>query len=139
MRKLMFYFFKECNPAETEPPPAQDALISHGVQSDAQIQELTKSLEGRSRTIRKMAQNLPKPPGGLAGNLSEYLQTLQETVNQDLKRLGPIMQGSRCLMGTMVECYHSQIFYRLWDLLQKTNNTKSLFLLLTWVLQSYLR
>lgn len=140
MHKLKFYFFKGCNQAETRKPPAQDTLISHGVQSDTdtQILQLTKSPEDGPRIIQEMAQNLPKPPAVLDGNLPQYLLTLQETVSNDLKRLGPHLKGLG-LMETLVECYHSQIFKLLDDLLQKINDTHSLFILMNWVLHSYLR
>lgn len=137
MHKLKFYFFKGCDQAETS---SQEPLIAHEVQSDtdAQIQELTRSYEDGSRIIQEKAQNLPKPPEDPSGNLQQYLLTLQETVSKDLNRLGPILKGQK-LMGTLVECYHSQIFSFLDDLLQKINDTRKLFILMKWVQQSYLR
>lgn len=137
MHKLKFYFFKGCDQAETR---SQDSLIANEVPSDtdAQIQELTKSYEDGSRIIQEKAQKLPKPQGDPPENLQQTLLTLQETVSKDLKRLGPPLKEQN-LMGTLVECYHSQIFSFLDDLLQKTNDTRSLFILMTWVQQSYLR
>lgn len=129
MHKLKFYFFKGCDQAETRKPPAQDTLSG---------QELTISHEHGSRIIQEMAQNLPKPPADLPGNLQEYLLTLQDTVRNDLKRLGPHLKGQE-LMGTLDECCHSQIFNILDELLQKINDSRSLFILMKWVLQSYLR
>lgn len=84
-----------------------------------------------------MAQNLPKPPEDLPGNLPQYLLTLQENVRNSLSRLGPHLKDQESL-GTSLECYHSQIFQILDELLQKTDDTCSLLMLMQWV-QSYLR
>lgn len=128
MHKLKFYLFQGDEQAEIRQPLVQDS----------QIPDLTKTQEDGPRIIQEMAQNLPKPPEELPGNLPQYLLTLQETVSSSLSRLGPHLKGQESL-GTPLECYHSQIFQILDELLQKTDDTRSLFMLMQWVLQSYLR
>lgn len=85
-----------------------------------------------------VSQNLPKPPADLPGNLRQYLLTVQETVCKDLVGRGPHLERLG-LMGALVESYHRRIFHWLNDLQQEMNDLQSLFILMTWVLQMYLR
>lgn len=136
IRRTRIHKLKFCSSKGSDQPPAQDALVGHEVQSDTEIQELTRSFEDGSRMIEEMAQSLPKPPAAPSECLHQYLTSLQHSVTTDLDRLGPHLKGQGL---TLVERYHCHMFSLLDDLLQKINDTRSLFILIKWVLQSYLR
>lgn len=134
------YFFTEHSEAGTTPLLARDSLSCDGLQSDQDtlIQEQATSHDEGARIIQTMVHNLPKPPAHLPGNLPQYLLAVQETVRKDLGRWGPHLKKWG-LMGELLERYHCHIFDCCNHLLQKINDLQSLFILMTWVLQTYLR
>lgn len=135
------YFFTGHSQARSTAPTAQDSPSCDGLQrdQDIQIQEQATSHDDREEIIQNMVScNLPKPPADLPGNLPQYLLTVQETVRKDLRRLGPQLKNLG-LMGPLVESYHHQIFDCFNHLLQNLNDLQSLFILVSWVFQTYLR
>ncbi|TWW72461.1 hypothetical protein D4764_16G0009580 [Takifugu flavidus] len=121
------------NQAGSTLPLVQENLSCYGLEAPL-VQELATSHDDSIQTI---VCTLPRPPADLPGNLHQYLLAVQETVRKDLGRLGPHLK-SLGSMGAQVESYHRQIFDCFNHLLQKINDHQSLFILMTWVCQTYL-
>lgn len=135
------HFFTGHSQAESTPLSAQDGPSCDGLQSDwgVRIQNPATSRRDRAEIIEILVScHLPVPPADLRGNLRQYLLAVQETLRKDLVQLGPQLRILD-MVGTLVESYHRQIFHLLNHLLQKTSDLQSLFILMTWVLQTYLR
>ncbi|KAJ8341354.1 hypothetical protein SKAU_G00336450 [Synaphobranchus kaupii] len=86
-------------------------------------------------------QKIPQPPLERMGSeyhvLSEYLQLVQETVLEELKRLSPGLRGTP-LFDCMVENFHRCIFAQLDQVLQCTLTADQTLLVLNWVAHVYL-
>ncbi|XP_054470397.1 exocyst complex component 3-like [Anoplopoma fimbria] len=78
-------------------------------------------------------QHFPKPPATVDQNLYQYLFNVQTTVKKELVRLGPRLQSEG-----LIECYHRQTFDHLDDLLQIISSPENSFVLMQWVLHTYL-
>ncbi|XP_044022205.1 uncharacterized protein si:dkey-196h17.9 [Siniperca chuatsi] len=86
---------------------------------------------------RSVSQHFPKPPADLNQNLQQHLSDVQETVCNELVRLGPLLK-SVGLMGCLIDCYHRQTFDHLNYLLQNISSFQNSFVLVKWVLHGYL-
>lgn len=117
---------------------AQDPPSGEGGE-DTLSQELAVALEDRRRNIRTLVERkFPPLPEELPRDLLPFLRTMEEAVRQQLSSLGPHAKREG-LLGTLVECCHHRVFDCLCDLLQKANDSQSLFTLIQWFLQTYLR
>ncbi|XP_069016555.1 exocyst complex component 3 [Embiotoca jacksoni] len=83
------------------------------------------------------SQKLPKPPAGPNQSLQQHLANVHDTVINELLRLGPLLE-SKELMGCLIECYHRQTFHHLQLLLQDIRSSRDSFMLMNWVLHTYL-
>ncbi|CAJ1074575.1 uncharacterized protein LOC117805823 [Xyrichtys novacula] len=99
-----------------------------GVWSDSDQQ---KSLIQKS-----VDQHFPKPPADLDGDLPEHLKNVQNTVHSELARLHLLLDGM-VLGECLIDCYHRHTFNHLDDLLQEICSSKSLLVLMKWVLYTY--
>ncbi|XP_070777017.1 exocyst complex component 3 [Enoplosus armatus] len=140
-------------------PSAQNRYNTHKEQTEEEItQELAELLgllpdantsedgsccsmrpEFKSQNLiqRSVAQHFPKPPADLDQNLQEHLSNVQETVHKELVKLDPLLTA-RGLMGDLIDCYHRQTFDHLDDLLQNISSSQNSFVLMNWVLHTYL-
>ncbi|KAJ8341355.1 hypothetical protein SKAU_G00336460 [Synaphobranchus kaupii] len=86
-------------------------------------------------------QKIPQPPLERTGSeyhvLSEYLQLVQETVLEELKRLSPSLRETP-LFDCVVENFHRCIFAQLDQVLQCTLTADQTYLVLNWVAHVYL-
>ena len=87
---------------------------------------------------RSVNQHFPKPPEELERNLQQHLLEVETVLQTQLERLAPQITCKE-LMGCLLECYHRQTFDHLHGLLQNISTSKNSFMLLNWVLYTYLR
>ncbi|XP_055361699.1 uncharacterized protein LOC129603596 [Betta splendens] len=83
-----------------------------------------------------VSQQFPEPPENLNQNLHEHLQNIQSAVLNELTRLSPVLDER--LMVHLINCYHRQTFNQMHRLLQNISSTQNHFVLMMWVLKTYL-
>ncbi|XP_044231447.1 exocyst complex component 3 [Thunnus albacares] len=86
---------------------------------------------------RSVYQHFPTPPAELDKNLQRHLLEVETAVHTELARLAPLFK-SKGLIGYLLDCYHRQISDHLHGLLQHISTSKNSFMLLKWVLHTYL-
>eukprot|EP00064_Thunnus_orientalis_P014162 superscaffoldBa00002427_g14203 len=86
---------------------------------------------------RSVCQHFPTPPAELDKNLQRHLLEVETAVHTELARLAPLFK-SRGLIGYLLDCYHRQTSDHLHGLLQHISTSKNSFMLLKWVLHTYL-
>ncbi|XP_034419477.1 exocyst complex component 3 [Cyclopterus lumpus] len=101
---------------------------------------LTPEDEGQRSVVcfvqRYVSEHLPKTPPDLDQNLPQHLSDLQEAVSFELVKLGPLLPLLQ--PQKPIECFHRQTFQHLDDLLQKVSSSRNTFVLMEWVLRTYL-
>ncbi|XP_042357242.1 exocyst complex component 3-like [Plectropomus leopardus] len=86
---------------------------------------------------RSVHQHIPEPPADVDTELQQHLLNVQESVCKELVKLGPLLE-SRGLMGLLIDCYHRETFRHLNGLLQNISSSQNSFVLMKWVLHTYL-
>lgn len=149
--------FKGYNRVSTgcESPPAATALITHQVAERLTYQELAELLDatldvntsedsGQQDNIavslvqRSVNQHFPEVPADLERNLQLHMFNIQETVIAELLRLAPLLNRMG-LLGCLIGSYHRQTFAHLDALLERNCSSRGSFVLIKWVLHTYLR
>lgn len=82
---------------------------------------------------RSVENHFPKPPA----DLQQHVLNIQETVIKHLKET--VALNAPGLMGRLIDCYHRKIFSHLDTLLHDSHSTHNTFVLLNWVMNTYLR
>ncbi|XP_045918817.1 exocyst complex component 3 isoform X2 [Micropterus dolomieu] len=121
---------------EIPPQPLAERL---GLTPDACISEDQK--ENVSHLIqRSVSQHFPKPPADLNLNLNQNLQqhllNVQETFHNERLKMGP--QRTSTELECLIVIYHIKTFHHLMDLLQNISSSQNIFVLMKWVLHTYL-
>ncbi|XP_059208618.1 scavenger receptor cysteine-rich type 1 protein M160-like [Centropristis striata] len=134
-----------------EPPVVQDPQEEQRLQSEGPIplQELAELLHvalddadtsnpNRQHLIqRSVHQHFPKPTSDVDQSLSQHLANVQQTVVGELLRVTPRLDCME-LMGCLIDCYYRQTCGHLNDLLPNIHSAKDSFVLMKWVLCTYL-
>ncbi|XP_034715018.1 uncharacterized protein LOC117936250 [Etheostoma cragini] len=115
------------------------------LQSEEQIssQQLAEHLgvppdADRTRLIQSsVSQHFPKPPVDVDQNLLRHLLDVQDTVHQELVKLGPLLKQMG-LMECLIESYQRKTFEHLHDLLNQSSSSKNCFELMLWLRDTYL-
>ncbi|XP_032382072.1 uncharacterized protein si:dkey-196h17.9 [Etheostoma spectabile] len=115
------------------------------LQSEEQIssQQLAELLgvapdADRTRLIQScVSQRFPKPPVDVDQNLLRHLLDVQDTVHQELVKLGPLLKQMG-LMECLIESYQRKTFEHLHDLLNQSSSSKNCFELMQWLQDTYL-
>ncbi|XP_030299177.1 exocyst complex component 3-like protein 4 [Sparus aurata] len=101
----------------------------------------TNSPQQKQRAVRliqaSVSQHLPKPPSDLDQNLQQHLVNVQETVPNELMRLWPLLEKMD-LTESLIDCYHRQTLGHIDELLKNAQSCKKAFVLMNWVLNTYL-
>ncbi|KAM4625136.1 exocyst complex component 3 [Polymixia lowei] len=82
-------------------------------------------------------KHFPKLPAEGDMNLERHLLNVKETLNRQLLRSAPLLK-QQCLLGSLIDSYHRYTFDHLHGLLFHVTSTKKAFILLEWVLHTYL-
>lgn len=83
-------------------------------------------------------KQFPKEPAEVERDLEKHLVNIQETFCNEVQRLACWMQDNG-LLGCLIDCYHRYTFEHLSGLLKHINSLKEAFVLMKWVLHTYLR
>ncbi|XP_054861952.1 uncharacterized protein si:dkey-196h17.9 [Amphiprion ocellaris] len=86
---------------------------------------------------RFLSQIFPKPPADLDQNLQLHLSDMEKEVLSKFERFGPLFE-SKGLMRCLVDCYNRHTFNHLHSLVQNVSSFKSSFVLMNWVVHTYL-
>lgn len=134
----------QCTPHEEDVPMQElaeilgvaphDSIFRDGPRSSAEP-VITRVVDLITTSV---SRRFPRPPANLYQGLPQHLENVQELVYGDLLRLGPFME-SRGLMGYVISCYHHHILDHLTALLPNIRSSRSSFVLMNWVLHTYLR
>ncbi|XP_028996013.1 uncharacterized protein LOC114849101 isoform X1 [Betta splendens] len=102
--------------------------------TDSNSEQQNQNQGGNCLVQLYVSQQFPEPPENQ--NLHQHLQNIQTTVLNELTGLSPVLDER--LMGHLINCYHRQTFNQMHRLLQNISSTQNHFVLMMWVLKTYL-
>ncbi|XP_028995848.1 uncharacterized protein LOC114849018 isoform X2 [Betta splendens] len=104
--------------------------------TDSHSEQQNQKQGGNCLVQLYVSQQFPEPPENLNQNLHQHLQNIQSAVLNELTRLSRVLDER--LMGHLINCYHRQTFNQMHRLLQNISSTQNHFVLMMWVLKTYL-